>query len=82
MAESLTKRKMPVVTKMRFGFTTLFILIFLFTAYEANGFARQARLFPLLVSIAGVLIATISLASDIRRYRREGTSVGDDAPST
>lgn len=82
MAETLTKRKMPVVTKMRFTFTVLIILVFLYAANIADDFARQARIFPLMVSLFGALFATISLISDIRRYRREGTAVGDDAPST
>jgi hypothetical protein len=82
MSDTMTKRKMPVITRMRFGFTTFIILVLLFAANEANGFPRQARIFPLLVALLGLVVAFLSLASDIRRYRREGTAVGDDAPST
>jgi len=82
MSNTVTTRKMPIITRMRFSFTILIIIVLFFAANEAQGFSRQARLFPFLVATLGLLVAFLSLWSDIRRYRREGTSVGDDAPST
>lgn len=82
MSDTVTKRKMPVITRMRFTFTTLVIVILALAAIEAQGFSRQARLFPFLVASLGLFVAVLSLLSDIRRYRRDGTAVGKDAPAT
>lgn len=82
MSDTLAKRKIPVVTRMRFGLTTFLVLIMAFAAYESLSFPRQARLYPLVVSLLGLVVAALSLSSDIRRYRAQGTAVGKDVPST
>lgn len=82
MSNTVTTRKMPVVTRMRFTFTIFVIVVLGLAAIEAQDFSRQARLFPFQVAMLGLLVAVLSLLSDIRRYRRDGTAVGKDAPAT
>jgi hypothetical protein len=77
-----TDRKMPLQTKMRFGFNLALILLFAYTTYEAWGFQRLARYLPLSISILALLVMLVGLLLDIVAYRRQGFVAGDDVPVT
>jgi hypothetical protein len=72
----------PVLSVLRFAFTTLLVVTFAWVILEARGFPTQAAIFPLTVGSAGLALAVMTVVIDFRRYRLEGSAVGGDAPST
>lgn len=74
--------KMPLQSKMRFGFVTFLILLFSYTTYEAFSFTRLARFLPLTVSVLALVVTLVGLYIDVVNYRRSGIVAGADVPST
>lgn len=61
---------------VRFFFLGLMLVTFAFAGYEASSFRENARLFPLLLSLAAAILATLTLIGDIRRHPwRDRTAV-------
>lgn len=88
MSESLWENakdpdaKMPLQSKMRFGFVTFLILLFTYTTYEAWSFTRLARFLPLTVSVLALVVTLVGLYIDVVNYRRNGMVAGADVPAT
>ena len=74
--------KMPLQTKMRFGFVVFLILLFAYASYEAWSFTRLARYLPLTVSLLALVVMLVGLYIDVVAYRRTGMVAGSDVPST
>jgi len=58
--------------RIRFVFSTLLLLLFVYTGYESLSFTPLARYLPLTASIVAVVMMTFSILVDIGTYRREG----------
>lgn len=74
--------KMPLQSKMRFGFVIFLALLFAYTAWESLSFQRLAQFLPLSVSVIALVVTLIGLYIDIMAYRRTGMVAGDDVPTT
>jgi hypothetical protein len=77
-----TDGKMPLQSKMRFGFVIFLIMLFSYAAYQAWSFQRLARFLPLTVSLLALVVMLIGLWIDIVAYRRTGMVAGSDVPAT
>ncbi len=77
-----TKRRMPLQSRMRFGFNAGMILLFAYTTYEAWGFRSLARYLPFSISLLALVVMVIGLFIDIVAYRRSGVVAADDVPVT
>lgn len=73
---------MPLLVKARIVFDTVALLLFIWMAYEANGFARLARIFPFTIALIAVALGAINLAMGIYLWRTGSKLVADDAPKT
>lgn len=76
------ERRMPLQSRMRFGFSIAMILLFAYTSYEAWGFRSLARYLPFAVSILALVVMVIGLVIDVIAYRRQGVIAADDVPVT
>ncbi len=74
--------KMPMQSKMRFGFVIFLALLFMYTTWEALSFQRLARFLPLTVSVLALVVTLVGLYIDIQAYRRTGMVAGSDVPKT
>jgi TctA family transporter len=72
--EEPASRRWAVV--MSASFLVLFLVAFLI----AQGFAPTARLMPAIATFIGAALALASLIVDIRRLKRDGPLVGEEAP--
>jgi hypothetical protein len=73
---------MPLQTKMRLSFGVFMILLFAWTGWQAWEFARLARYLPLAMSSLGVTIASITVATDLLNWKRQGVAAGADVPES
>lgn len=73
---------MPLQTKMRLAFGVVVILLFTWTAWQASGFAQLALYLPLAMSVLGVVIGVITVATDLINWKRQGVVASADVPET
>lgn len=74
--------KMPLQSKMRFGFVTFLVLLFTYTTWQSFSFDSLARFLPLSVSVLALITMLFGLYVDVRTYRRTGMVAGADVPTT
>lgn len=72
----------PTLTILRLGFSVLWIVVFVYTAWESRRFPAIAGWFPMVVSFFGIGLAVATLTIDVAKWRREGDTVGQDAAAT
>jgi hypothetical protein len=85
MSEAMTVRteryklsEMLLQDRIRFGFSIVLLLLFVYTAYEASSFIRLARYLPFNASIVAGSMMAFSIVTDISTFRRTGrVAVGD-----
>lgn len=73
---------MPALTALRLGFSGLCIVVFLYTTVESRSFPSISGMYPLVVSIGGLLLATATLFVDLRTWRRKGEVIGSEADNS
>lgn len=85
MSETLTDRTekyrfsdMLLQDRIRFGFSVVLLLLFVYTAYESSGFIRLARYLPFTASVVAGTMMLFSIVTDVSTFRRTGrVAVGD-----
>lgn len=73
---------MPTLTVLRLGFASVWIVVFAYAAVASRGFPSISGMYPLVVALAGLALAVVTLLVDIRTWRRTGDVVGKDADNS
>lgn len=73
---------MPALTVLRLGFASVWIVVFAYVAVASRSFPSISGMYPLVVAIAGLVLAVVTLLLDLWTWRRKGDVVGSDADNS
>jgi hypothetical protein len=72
----------PTLTVLRLGFASVWIVAFAYVAIASRDFPSISGMYPMVVAIAGLVLAVVTLLVDLRAWRRTGDVVGRDADNS
>lgn len=73
---------MPSLTVLRLTFSALWIVVFGYAALESRSFPSISGMYPFVVSLGGLVLATATFLLDIRAWRKGSDVIGSDASNS
>jgi hypothetical protein len=71
-----------MTAKLNLAFALAILLFFAWTLVEAQHFRAQARLFPVVIGVTGLLLTAVYLVAELVRVRRLGRLALEPAPAS
>lgn len=68
-------------SKLSVVFSAALVLFFAWTLYETHGFRAQARLFPVAIGVAGLLLALLHLGLELRQRAAPAVAEASASPA-
>ena len=67
---------MSPLTVLRLGFPALWLVVFCYTAWAALSFQSNSGIFPLWISVGGIVLSAVTLVADTVAWRRNALTMG------